>query len=146
MICVVLSIAHSAFFNHRVDAPFLQGPLQSVKNHGWLDRVYTRTLRQALYFLKRGSHSSVEELPRRYSELAVTKYSNLFPVADSLSEYHFKKQVSYFLDRSALSNPTDSVFRTYSLTSLHSGAKEADIVAPSREVSFLFATPGQMID
>lgn len=51
-------------------------------------------VKQVLYCLNKDSHSSADEFPRRY-----------------FSEYHFKKQVSYF-----------------SLTSLHSGASDADIV------------------
>ena len=42
-----------------------------------------------------------------------------------LSEYHFKKQVSYFLKINELCQQLD--IETYSLTSLHSGASEADM-------------------
>lgn len=46
----------------------LSEPPANSQNHASHCQVYPRTVRQALYFLKRCSHSSVEELPRRYSD------------------------------------------------------------------------------
>lgn len=50
--------------------------------------------------------------------------------AHVLSEYQFRKQVSYFLDWLSMNKPTRRM-AAYSLTSLHSGANEADIARVS---------------
>jgi hypothetical protein len=89
----------------------------------------SHTVRQVLYFAKRSSHSFEVVLPRRYSaqidcQLLVSVPSQ--GKENVLSLYHFKKQVSYFLETSLLASVSEIVGSSaYSLISLHSGAIEA---------------------
>lgn len=67
---VGVHIALPGFFKHRIDSSFLQGILHyiSIDNADSGRRILT--VKQSLYCLKSPSHSSVVELPLRYSEPA----------------------------------------------------------------------------
>lgn len=78
--------------------------------------------------MNRSLHSSSEELPLRYSvQPIVSQYTNLHRQGTVLSEYHFKKQVSYFLQM-VIGCRCVVDGASYSLISLHSGANDADIL------------------
>ncbi len=100
MLGVGLDRAFACFGQHLVDAFVLQSFLlavQQVSVERTADRI---TVKQLLYFLNKGSHSSAEEWPLIYSAKCPLDFGETSQVAicpNILSEYHFKKQVSYFL-------------------------------------------------
>jgi hypothetical protein len=73
-----------------------------------------------------GLHSSLVDVPLKNSGLVSVVHERF--ERHILSLYHFRKQLSYFLEMSVAANQMNSTPLTYSFTSLHSGAKDADMM------------------
>lgn len=97
----VSDVVESCASDSMPSSPFSLRAFWPKVSAGLGNRKFEQTVRQLLYFLKRGAHSSSEEFPRKYSipSWSVSHTGGLARRTPEivLSEYHFRKQESYFL-------------------------------------------------